>query len=139
MLSVPTALSASTTENYHLTSVVGTSHLGLTLVTSEIRYIVPCDMAVWFGGHRWKAPVVLPGTIWVGGLAPLPIAVNIPGLLMCENEWISWTGFPGSELEEEDALMPFGDGEGEGLPGTASPHISFSKLGVVLCAFGRVL
>lgn len=34
-------------------------------------------------------------------LAPLPITVNIPGLLMCENEWISWTSFPGCELEEE--------------------------------------
>lgn len=59
-----------------------------------------------------ESPVVLPGTIWVGGLSPLPSAVNIPGLLMCDNEWISWTGFPGSELEEEDALMPFGDGMG---------------------------
>lgn len=29
-----------------------------------------------------ESPVVLPGTIWVGGLAPLPTAVNIPGLLM---------------------------------------------------------
>lgn len=91
---------------------MGVSHLGLKLATWEIRYIVPCDMAVWLGGHRWKAPVVLPGTIWVGGLSPLPITVNIPGLLMCENEWISWTSFPGSELEEEEALMPFGDGEG---------------------------
>lgn len=55
LLSIPTVLSASTMANYHLTSVVGTSHLGLKLVTSEIRYIVPCDMAVWLGGHRWKA------------------------------------------------------------------------------------
>lgn len=59
-----------------------------------------------------------------------------PGLLMCENEWISWTSFPGSELEEEEALMPFGDGEGEGLPGTASPHTSFSKLDVFCVHLG---
>lgn len=112
------------------------SHLGLKLVTWEIRYIVPCDKAKWLGGHRWKAPVVLPGPIWVGGLAPLPITVNIPGLLMCENECISWTRFPGSELKEEEALMPLGDGEGEGLPGTASPHTSFCKLYVCCVHLG---
>lgn len=55
---------------------------------------------------------------------------------MCENEWISWTSFPGSELKEEEALMPFGDGEGEGLPGTASPHTSFSKLDVCCVHLG---
>lgn len=116
---------------------MGTSHLGLKLmVTWEIRYTVPCDNAVWLGGHRWEAPVVLPGTIWVGGLSPLSITVNIPGLLMCENEWISWTRFPSSELEEEEASMPFGDGAGEGSPGTASPHTSSSKLDVFCVHLG---
>lgn len=58
---------------------------------------------------------------------------------MCENEWISWTSFPGCELEEEKALMPLGEGRGEkeGLPGTASPHTFFSKLDVFCVHLGR--
>lgn len=109
-LSLRSPVSLLHTKTSLTSSVMGISHFGFWLVIWEMMYMVPRDLAMCPNGPRWKAPVLLPGTIWAGGLAPLPITVNIPGLLMCENEWIFWTSFPGCELEEEEALMPFGEG-----------------------------